>query len=206
MEPYRDRRAAGRELAAHLGHHRDAVVAAISTGSVVIADEVAGVIGGTPALIPVRRLGTPESPDLVVGAVGVDGRLLVDEEMMQRLGLRSDDLADEALRAGADMRAELDALGIGPPEPGGRDVIVVAEGATAGLALRTALAYVRRLGVGRVVCAIGVALPATVDLIASEVDEVVCPRQPLRLGSIGDWYESFPPVGRDEARRILQRR
>jgi predicted phosphoribosyltransferase len=206
VEPYPDRRAAGRELAAHLGHHRDAVVVGITVGGLVVADELAAAIGGRLALAPVRRLGAPESPSLVVGAVSVDGELLVDGDLMRRLGLRSEDLTDQAVRARVAIRAELDALGAEPPELADRDVIVVPEGATAGIALRAALAYVRRGGARRATAAIPVAPPATVDLIASEADEVVCPRQPLRLGAIEDWYRTHPTVERETARRILGRR
>ena len=48
-----------------------------------------------------------------------------------------------------------------------------------------------------------VGLPATVDLIAAEVDEIVCPLQPLRFRSVGEWYDEFPRVGDAEVAALL---
>jgi predicted phosphoribosyltransferase len=205
VDPYADRRAAGRELAGHLGHHRDPLVVGIPPGGVVVADEVATMIGGTLGVIPVLRLGAPESPNLVVGAIGFGGEVVLDRDLVARLGIEFSDLEDQVTRARAWIGAEADALGAGPTAVTGRDVIVVDEGAASGLRLRAVLDVVRRRQPARLACAVGVAPPATVDLLADEVDEVVCPRQPLRLGSIEDWFRRFPPVDRDGVRLLLER-
>ena len=74
------------------------------------------------------------------------------------------------------------------------------------LAVRAALAYLRRRGAARLTCAVPVAPPSTVDVLAGDADEVVCPLQPLRMRSIDEWYEVLPRVGDDEVRRLLRRR
>jgi len=205
MDPYDDRRSAGRELAAHLDHHRNALVLGIPVGGVVVADEVAALIGGILSVAPVRRVGAPESPNLVVGAVGDGGELVVDDELMARLAITRADLGDQVARARAVIEAEWDSLGARRPEVAGRDVLVVAEGAASGLRMRAVAAALRRQEPARLSVALGVAPPATVDLLADEVDEVVCPRQPLRLGSIETWYRRYPAVGHEDLRALLGR-
>jgi putative phosphoribosyl transferase len=205
MQPYRDRRAAGRELAEHLAHHRDPLVVAIPSGGVILGDEIVSTIGGRLAVAPVSRLGAPESPDLVIGAIGFDGPPVLDGDLAARLGIGDADLGDQVARARAALAAELEALGATAPAVAGEDVVIVAEGAASGLAIRAVLAGLRPAGPAGLSCAIGVAPPATVDLLADESGEVVCPRQPLRLGSIEDWYQQAPPSV-DEVRAVLQRR
>ena len=174
-------------------------------GGVVVADELASLIGGRLSVAPVRRVGAPESPNLVVGAVGEGGELVVDHELMVRLGIGPDDLEEQLARARAVIEAEWDSLGAPRPEVAGEDVVVVAEGAASGLRMRAVLAALRSRSPARLSCALGVAPPATVDLLAGEVDEVVCPRQPLRLGSIEAWFRRYPPVGGEDVRALLER-
>jgi predicted phosphoribosyltransferase len=205
VEPYRDRRAAGAELAGHLAHHHDPLVVAIPAGGLIMGEEIVGTIGGRLAVAPVFRLGSPESPDLVIGAIGPAGPPVLDEDLTARLGIDDADLGAQVARARAAVAAELEALGAATPGVAGEDVIIVAEGAASGLAIRAVLAGFRPTGPAGLSCAIGVAPPATVDLLAGEVDEVVCLRQPLRLGSIQDWYEQAPPSV-EEVRAVLRRR
>ena len=81
--------------------------------------------------------------------------------------------------------------------------MVVDDGVAGGMTLRAALGSVRRRRPAAPGCAVPVGLPATVDLIAAEVDEVVCPLQPLRFRSVGEWYEDFPAVGDEEVAALV---
>ncbi len=172
----------------------------------VVADEVVTMIGGSLAVLPVRRVGAPESPNLVIGAVTPDGEVTLDHELASRLAIAPGDLDEQVSRAKAMLRSTLSVLGTGEPQVAGHDVIVVSDGAMTGIVLRAAIASLRRAGAARIACAVPVAPPATVDLLADEADEVVCPRQPLRMRTIGDWFELYGAVDDTEVRRLLGRR
>ncbi|MFH1104404.1 MAG: putative PEP-binding protein, partial [Actinomycetota bacterium] len=46
----------------------------------------------------------------------------------------------------------------------------------------------------------------TIDVIASEIDEVVCPLQPDRLRAVGEWYVDFAQVSDEAVLGLLGRR
>jgi len=55
------------------------------------------------------------------------------------------------------------------------------------------------------VCAVPVGPPATIDLLAFEVDEIECPIQPDRFRAVGEWYDSFPQTSDTEVLQLLGR-
>jgi len=204
---YRDRRDAGRELAAQLAHHhgRRPVVLGLVPGGVVVAAEVAAALEGSLDAVVALPLGLPESPGLSVGAVGPDGIPLLEEDLLTRLGLASGDLAAEARRLTEQARRREASLRRGAAvDVRDRVVLVVDEGVAGGATLRAALARARRGGAGFLGCAVPVGPPATIDLIAAEVDEVVCPRQPLRFRSVAEAYEDFPELDDAGAASLLE--
>ncbi len=205
MQRFLDRRSAGRELAAQLEHHDDPLVIGIIPGGVPVADEIAVLNGWDLAGVPVRTIGSPESPNLILGAVAPDEVVVLDRDLSSRLGITGQDVADQVSRAMALIRSTLAAVGVDEPEVQDREIVVVGDSATTGTTFRTVLGYVMRRGAARTCAAIPVAPPATVDLIAGAADEVVCLEQPLRMKSVGEWYQLFGPVDELDVRAILNR-
>ena len=77
--PFRDRKDAGRKLAAALAKYKDQkpVVLALPRGGVPVAAEVAAALGAPLDLILVRKIGVPFQPELAMGAVA-DGSCAYD--------------------------------------------------------------------------------------------------------------------------------
>jgi len=206
MERYRDRRQAGGELARLLEHHGGSrpLVVSPAGGGVVVAAEVAAALDGALGVVVAVPFGPPGDLDFSIGAVTADGGAVVAEDLAARLGLAREDLAPAIAAAAAEARRRERALRAGRAlEPAGRTVVVVDDGVAGGATLRAVLGRMRRAGPRFLGCAVPVGLPATVDLIASEVDEIICPLQPLRFHSVGEWYQDFPAVGDDEVAALL---
>jgi putative phosphoribosyl transferase len=55
----------------------------------------------------------------------------------------------------------------------------------------------------KLVCAVPVAPPDTVEKIAQHADEVVCLQTPVYFRAVGQFYEDFPQVEDNEVMRIL---
>ncbi|NQV05486.1 phosphoribosyltransferase [bacterium] len=207
---YRDRIAAGRRLAGDLAHHRDAqlIVLGVPRGGVVVAAEVADAFACALDVVVVRKIGAPLAPELAVGAVGADGIPLIDAGMVERLGIGEGELALAAQRAAAEVRRRLRHYrgSDTPLDVRGRAVIVVDDGVATGATLRAGLREIRALSPERLVCAVPVGPPMTVDLLLEDCDEVVCPVQPDRFRAVGEWYDDFTQVEDDEVMAILDRR
>ena len=206
MQRYHDRRQAGGELARLLEHHRGSrpLVVGLAGGGVVVASQVAAALEGSLDVVAAIPFGPPGDPDLSIGAATADGGMVLEEDLASRLGLAPADLGAVIRAAAAEAKRRERALRGGRArDAGGRTVVVVDDGVAGGIALRAALGLMRRAGARLVACAVPVGLPATVDLIASEVDEVVCPLQPLRFHTVGEWYEEFPAVGDEDVAALL---
>ncbi|MCU0281160.1 MAG: phosphoribosyltransferase [Acidimicrobiia bacterium] len=209
MSLYRDRAAAGRELAGHLAHRRGThpLVLGLAGGGVVVAAEVAAALEGPLEVIVAVPFGPPGIPELSIGAATADGGAVVEEGLAERLGLSEADLAPVVAEAVARARRRERALrrsrGL---EVGGRNVLVVDDGVAGGAPLRAVLGRVRRAGPAHLTCALPVGPAATIDLIAAEADEVVCPLQPLRFRAVADWYEEYGEVPDEAVAALLAAR
>jgi len=56
----------------------------------------------------------------------------------------------------------------------------------------------------RLICAVPVAPPDTLDKVAGLADEVVCLAAPENFRAVGQFYANFPQVEDEEVMRILQ--
>jgi predicted phosphoribosyltransferase len=69
--------------------------------------------------------------------------------------------------------------------------------------MRAAVDAVRQGSPARLVVAVPVAPPDTVDMLRRKVDEMVCLAEPEPFMAIGMWYVDFSQVSDDEVRHIL---
>ena len=208
---FRDRRDAGRQLAAELRRFKrsDPVVLALPRGGVPVAFEVARELAAPLDLVLVRKIGAPWQRELAAAAV-VDGEhmeLVVNQDVVDALGISQAYLDQEAKRELEEIERRRTAYLGGrervPVE--GRTAIVVDDGIATGATMRAALRAVRRRKPRRLVLAVPVAPPDTVESLRSEVDEVVCLATPEWFGAIGAFYLDFSQLSDDEVRSLLER-
>src|SRR3989442_15951719 len=86
---FRDRRDAGRALAARLARYRgsDALVLGLPRGGVVVAAEVARQLDAELDGVVARKLGAPISPEVAIGAVAASGERVLNEGLIREVGL-----------------------------------------------------------------------------------------------------------------------
>jgi putative phosphoribosyl transferase len=90
------------------------------------------------------------------------------------------------------------------PEVRGCTVILVDDGIATGSTVRAAIRALRALRPARIVVAAPTAAAATCRELRREADEVVCVITPEPFMAIGPWYRSFPQLGDEEVRALLQ--
>ena len=88
---FTDRSHAGRVLAGMLERFADqpAVILGLPRGGVPVAFEIARRLAAPLEVLLVRKLGVPTQPELAMGAIGEGGIRVLDEQRIERLGIRS---------------------------------------------------------------------------------------------------------------------
>jgi putative phosphoribosyl transferase len=206
---FADRAAAGRRLAEMLAglapELGDAVVLALPRGGVPVAAEIASALDLPLDVLVVRKLGVPGHVELGMGAMGEDGTVVLNDELVDRLGLSQKEIAAVAQREGAEVERRLEAYRRGRPPVAveGRTVIVVDDGLATGYTARAAVELLRRRGASRVVLAVPVAPAEAVAELRGVADEVVCAHTPDWFMAIGQWYDDFHQVPDREVASLL---
>ena len=90
--PFGDREDAGRRLAARLERYRDErpVVFALPRGGVPVAYEISRALGAPLDVFVARKLGAPGQPEFGIGAVAPGGVRILNEAVVERLGIPDD--------------------------------------------------------------------------------------------------------------------
>jgi len=206
---FRDRADAGRILAERLRHYAgrdDVLVLGLPRGGVPVAAEVARALGAPLDVFLVRKLGLPGQEELAMGAIASGGARVLNEELVETLGIREELIDEVAAREGEELRRQ-EMLYRGarpPPDVEGKVVILVDDGLATGSSMRVGVAALRRLRPARIVIAVPTAPASTCEQLRSEVDELVCARTPQPFYAVGIWYENFNQVGDDEVRALVQ--
>ena len=207
---FRDRREAGRLLAAQLGAYAkrpDVLVLALPRGGVPVAAEVASALGAPLDVFVVRKLGVPGHEEYALGAIATGGVRVLNEEVVQ--ALRIPDRVIDALAAREQeelARRERVYRGHRPPlDVRGRTVILVDDGLATGATMHAAIRALRQQQPARIVVAVPTASPETCAELKTEVDDIICATTPDPFYAVGLWYEDFSQTTDEEVRELLAR-
>src|SRR3990170_8208784 len=87
--PFRDREDAGRRLAERLARYQseNPVIFALPRGGVPVGYEVARALKAPLDVFIARKLGAPNQPELGIGAVAQDGTLVLNESIVEAIGV-----------------------------------------------------------------------------------------------------------------------
>lgn len=206
---FEDRADAGRQLAREVDAFRDEdpVVLGLPRGGVPVAFEVARRLRAPLDVILVRKLGVPFQPELAVGAVGEDGVLVVNRDVLASTRLTGDQM-DELERAGrTELESRAQRLRGTRPRISleNRLALVVDDGVATGATARAACQVARAHGARSVVLAVPVASTRTVTEMRSEVDDMVCLDTPYPFWAVGQVYRNFGQVADEEVVALLDR-
>lgn len=205
---FTDRREAGRELAQRLHQYadrNDAIVLALPRGGVPVAYEVARTLKAPLDVFLVRKLGTPGRPELAMGAIASGGVRVLNDEVVQWLGIRSEQIDAVAQQEQQELQRREAAYrgGRSLPPLENRIVILVDDGLATGSTMRAAVQAVKEQKPARVIVAVPVGAPETCGDLGAIADEVVCARMPTPFSAVGQWYLNFEQTSDEEVRRLL---
>ena len=204
---FHDRDEAGRSLGTRLLPFRASspVILGIPRGGLRVAVGVARALGAPLDVLVVRKLGVPWHPELGFGAIGESGASVIDADVIDMAGLDPSDTERVIRQETAELERRIRSYrGDRAPVPvRGRTVILVDDGIATGGTVRAAIDVVRRRGADRIVVAVPVAPPHTVETLRQVADEVVVLRSEEPFLAVGRFYDEFPQVSDEEVARIL---
>lgn len=184
---------------------RNPLVLAIPRGAVPMGRILADELEGELDVVLVRKLRSPFSPELAIGAVDESGWTYV---------------ADHASGAGGDYlererQLQLDTLRkrraeYTPARPQieakSRTVIVVDDGLATGASMIAALHAARARQPAYLICALPVAAPDSLERVRPLADQIVCLEAPVDFHAVGQFYRDFPQVEDEEVVAALAQR
>lgn len=205
---FEDRREAGRALAAALQERgeRFSAVLGLTRGGVVVAAEVASALHIPMDVLVVKKLRSPISEELAIGAVCADGAHVLHQESIQQLGVTEEYIAKE-LRTRAEEAREAEAAyrrGSPPLEIADGSVVIVDDGIATGATMEAAVLSARQRGARTITVAVPVGAREACQRLRSVADDVVCLHTPADFWAVGQFYRDFFQVSDEEVCRLLE--
>ncbi len=203
----RNRQEAGKRLADRLEIYRgrEPLILAVPRGGVVVAAPVHQALGGDLDLIITRKIGAPYQRELAIGATSGDGFVMLNDDLISRLGVFPDYVEKAVAEEQVEIRRRSklyrgDRL---QPVIEGRLVIVIDDGVATGYTLLAALRALRAQNPAEMTLAVPVGPPDTLAGLKSEVDALVYLEAPVDFAAVGQFYSEFDQVEDREVISIL---
>lgn len=198
---FHDRSDAAQQLARALEHYkgRNPLVLGIPRGAVPMARDIARALGGEVDVVLVRKLRAPGQREFAIGAIDESGSTYLNPEA-SFVHVPDEYLQAERQTQLATIRERRAAYTAqrAPIDRAGRIVIVVDDGLATGSTMIAALRALREKKPARLVCAVPVAPPDTLERVRPLCDELVCLQLHRDFRAVSQFYASFPQVEDDE--------
>jgi putative phosphoribosyl transferase len=205
---FQDRREAGKALAGELASFKETpnmIVLGIPRGGVVVGHEIAKALNAPLDVYITRKIGAPHNPELAIGAVASDGTLLIDHQLVRRLGVSQDYVEQESDRQKQEInRRVAEYRGEGPgPELAGKVVILVDDGVATGATTLATIKAIKSQEPAQLILAIPVGPRDSIESLRQEVDQLVCLHAPEVFWAVGAFYNVFDQTSDEEVKALL---
>ena len=170
-----------------------------------MAVAVADILDAPVDIAVVRKLGVPGHEELAMGAVASGGSLVMNQGLVDELGITEQALASVVARETAELERRESMYRMGRPDLDLADktVVVVDDGIATGASMKVALEALRSRR-PRLLCA--AAPVGSVDACARlgrVADSVVVVARPDPFRAVGYWYDTFTQTTDDEVIALL---
>jgi putative phosphoribosyl transferase len=203
---FKDRVDAGERLAWALRGYKgqDVVVYALPRGGVVVGAEVAHALNAPFDLIIVRKIGHPLSPEYAVAAVAEDGHTVMNPQEVKSIDKRWFEVAAQMELKEARRRRKLYTPSRDDAGATDKVAIIVDDGLATGLTMFAAVQEVRHCNPRKIVVAVPIAPPQTIEALNQVADEVLALDVTSDFSALGSFYLDFRPVTDGEVIELMK--
>lgn len=201
---FKNRYEAAVQLAGKLEKYKnkDGVILAVPRGGVPIGYTIAKELGLPLEIILSKKIGHPYNPEYAIGSVSLHGAI-IDERVTD---VPMDYIQKEADRILSGLKEKFK-LFMGDRKPSdlsGKIVIIVDDGIATGNTILATIKSIEKSKPQKIIIAVPVAPPATIDKLSKVADEIVCLLMPENFSGVGQFYYDFSQVSDDEVIELLQ--
>lgn len=205
---YVSREDAGKQLAQVLRRFKsnDLVVLALPRGGVILGAEIAKELEAPLGLVLIKKIGHPLYPEYAIGAIAEDEPPVYNPneiEYMDEYWLRGAEArAQDMIRHRRELYYDGDFI---PPNVEHKVVILVDDGIATGLSMEAAVRAIRNKNARRIIVAVPVASPESVDILEDIADRVIVLENPFSFsGVVGNHYMRFEQINDEEVQMLLR--
>lgn len=206
---FADRTEAGKRLGTELTERgvTSDIVLAIPRGGLPLGRAVADTLDRPLDIVVAKKMGAPHNSEYAIGAVASDASVWLNEDAIETLAVDTGYLEtqQEEMAAAAREKAQRYRSDQGPPTIDGKAVLIVDDGVATGATVRACIERVTNAGADRIVLAVPVGSPQTIEELRSTVDTVVCLETPRNFRAVGQFYDQFDQVQDEQAMTYLNR-
>ncbi len=157
-------------------------------------------------LIIVRKIPIPYNTEAGFGAITIDGTIILNDLLVERIGLTEPQIKKAASKVLEDMKARLRTYGIEAQKFELQDkvAILVDDGIASGFTMIAAVKSIQKYHPQKIVVAVPTAPRSSVDRVAPLVNEVVCPDiQDTYSFAVANAYKNWYDLDIEEVQEIL---
>lgn len=203
-----NRHDAGKKLAEKLAAYKDkpVVVLAIPNGGVPIGLEVAKALTAEFDVVISRKIPMPLSPEAGFGAIADDGTMILNEDIVKRIGLTMPQIDYEAnkVREVIKKRTLLYRGNRPLTRVIGKTVMVIDDGLASGVTMKAAVTSIRHRRPREIIVAVPTASTTALASIAGTPDKIITITTGEPPFAVADYYRHWYDVSDGEVVKDLE--
>ena len=207
-EPFTDRNEAGIQLGVEL-HKRikeKPLILGIPRGGMVTAAAISSALDCDVDIILTHKIGAPENPELAIGAISEEGKVYLNDYIVQTTGADPAYIENEKELQLEELNRRRKLFRSVYPKISlkNRIVVVTDDGIATGATVQVALWAARQEKPKKLIGAFPVAPLETLKKLSPDADEIICLKAPEMFRAISQFYLSFAQVSDEEVLNILK--
>jgi putative phosphoribosyl transferase len=179
----------------------DVVIVAIPRGALAIGAVLAKELNAPLDVAFVKKISAPGNPEFAIGALSME-TFTIDP----RFTHLTEHIAQEINLKRKLLQQRLNTYYSGTLRPidlHNKIVILTDDGIATGQTFLEAIKLIKTQSPKKIIAAIPVSTPDTLEKIKPFVDQIICPLQPTNLYAIGQFYQNFDQVDDTQAIKLL---